>query len=216
VEAGGGLRASQSHLVRISLLFCFKSTQFVSESTQRNYMAISSQSSRMWGRFEHSLDDKGRVIVPQKFRDKLGDEFVLTMGPGHHIRAYPMPVWEALEEQLVSTGVDDELNPNLVFLQRMFGSCEFVSPDQQNRLSIPRHLREWAILREAETAVIIGNGLRLEIWSRAQWDLSSDFSEERATAATRGRKSAPGLQSPLPTQDVASLLELGNSANPSE
>lgn len=179
-------------------------------------MAISSQSSRMWGRFEHSLDDKGRIIVPQKFRDKLGEEFVLTMGPSHHVRAYPMPVWEALEEQLVSNGVDDELNPNLVFLQRMFGSCEFVSPDQQNRLSIPRHLREWALLREAETAVIIGNGLRLEIWSRAQWDLSSDFSEARATDAARGRRSAPEQPMGASTQEAVSLLELGDSARPGE
>jgi MraZ protein len=156
-------------------------------------MAISSPSLRMWGRFEHSLDDKGRVIVPQKFRDKLGDEFVLTIGPGRHIRAYPMPVWEAMEEQLVSVDVHDELNPDLIFLQRMFGNCEFVSYDQQNRLSIPRHLREWANLRESEAAIIIGSGTRLEIWSRANWDTySNDFTEQRAAEAASGRKaSAP-------------------------
>ncbi len=152
-------------------------------------MAISSPSLRMWGRFEHSLDDKGRVIVPQKFRDKLGEEFVLTLGPGHHIRVYPMPIWEAMEEQLVSVDVHDEFNPDLVFLQRMFGNCEFASSDQQNRLSIPRHLRDWANLRESDAAVIIGNGTRLEIWNRPGWDAySNDFTPENAAIAARSRR----------------------------
>ena len=143
----------------------------------------------MWGRFEHSLDDKGRVIVPQKFRDKLGEEFVLTIGPGNHIRAYPMPVWEAMEEQLISVDVHDELNPDLIFLQRMFGSCEFVNSDQQNRVSIPRHLREWAKLRESDAAVIIGNGTRLEIWNRNGWEAhTAEFTPDNAAEAARNRK----------------------------
>jgi len=143
---------------------------------------------RMWGRFEHSLDDKGRVIVPQKFREKLGEEFVLTLGPGRHIRAFPMPVWEVMEEQLVSQNIHDDLNPNLVFLQRMYGSCEFVSYDSQFRLSIPRHLRDWAGLRESESAVIVGNGNRLEIWSRPGWDAySAGFTAENAASASSNR-----------------------------
>ncbi|HLV80838.1 MAG TPA: hypothetical protein VKT32_11180 [Chthonomonadaceae bacterium] len=152
-------------------------------------MAIQPPALRMWGRFEHSLDDKGRVIVPQKFRDKLGEEFVLTIGPGHHIRVYPMPVWENMEAQLVSADVRDELNPDLVFLQRMFGNCEFAGSDQQNRLSIPRHLRDWAHLREGDTAIILGNGTRLEIWSRSDWDTySEDFTEENAARAADFRQ----------------------------
>ena len=143
----------------------------------------------MWGRFEHSLDEKGRVIVPQKFREKLGEEFVLTIGPEKHIRAYPMSVWEAMEEQLVSTDVHDELNPDLIFLQRMFGNCEFVGPDPQNRLNIPRHMRRWANLVEGETAIIIGNGTRLEFWSSANWDAySNNFTEQRAAEAAFSRK----------------------------
>ncbi len=147
----------------------------------------------MWGRFEHSLDDKGRVIVPQKFRDKLGEEFVLTTGPDHHIRIYPLTVWELLEEQLVSVDVHDEQDTSLVFLQRMFGNCEFVSYDQQNRLSIPRHLRDWAGLREGDTAIILGSGTRLEMWSRANWDtFSATFTSGNAERASSGRKAAVG------------------------
>jgi MraZ protein len=161
-------------------------------------MAINAPSQRMWGRYEHSLDDKGRVIVPQKFRDKLGEEFVLTIGPGNHIRIYPMNVWENLEEQLVSVSVHDELDPNLVFLQRMFGNCEFTRPDKENRISIPRHLRDWATVRESEPAIIVGSGTRLEIWNRTVWDNYSKeaFTEERAARASGNRQIREGFPAP--------------------
>ncbi len=153
-------------------------------------MAINSKSSQMWGRFEHTLDDKGRVIVPLKFRETLGDEFVLTIGPGNHIRAYPMPTWSSMEDELASANVHDELNEDTIFLQRMFGNCEFVNPDQQNRLSIPRHLRDWAKLHEGEPTIIIGSGTRLEFWSRTEWDnLSKLFTSENAARASMSLKS---------------------------
>ena len=155
---------------------------------------MSSRENRMWGRFEHSLDDKGRVIVPQRFREKLGDEFVLMSGPSNHIRAYPMAVWDVLEEQIAGSGIEGELNEEANFLQRIYGNCEFVSPDQQNRLSIPRHLREWADLRESETAIIVGNGNRLELWSRANWEAySKGFTAPNAAKAMSLRSiSVPG------------------------
>jgi MraZ protein len=165
-------------------------------------MAISSRENRMWGRFEHSLDDKGRVIVPQKFREKLGEEFVLTIGPSRHIRAYPMQIWDALEEQLASSDLDDELNEDSIFLQRMFGNCEFVSADQQNRLSIPRHLRDWANLRESEAAIILGSGTRLELWSRANWDTySTEFTAANAAQAVHRR--GLSTRGSVPTEDEA-------------
>ncbi len=140
----------------------------------------------MWGRFEHSMDDKARVIVPIRFREKLGEEFILTTGPGQQIRAYPIAAWEEYEEQLESRSVNDELNNDLIYLQRMFGSCEFVKPDREFRLTIARHLREWAGLREGETVIFIGNGSRVELWSRQNWETyMKDFTPERVGAARR-------------------------------
>lgn len=173
-------------------------------------MAISSRENRMWGRFEHSLDDKGRVIVPQKFREKLGDEFVLTIGPSRHIRAYPMQIWDTLEEQLASSNLDDELNEDSIFLQRMFGNCEFVSADQQNRLSIPRHLRDWANLRESEAAIILGSGTRLELWSRANWETySTEFTASNAAQAVSRR--GLGTRTGVPGEESASELLRGDA-----
>ena len=173
-------------------------------------MAISSRENRMWGRFEHSLDDKGRVIVPQKFREKLGDEFVLTIGPSRHIRAYPMAIWDTLEEQLASSNLDDELNEDSIFLQRMFGNCEFVSADQQNRLSIPRHLRDWANLRESEAAIILGSGTRLELWSRANWETySTEFTAFNAAQAVSRR--GLGTRTSVPGDEAAGELLRGDA-----
>jgi MraZ protein len=136
----------------------------------------------MRGRFEHSLDDKGRVIIPQKFREPLGEEFILTIGPDHHIRAYPMGYWERMEALIDDPDPRHELNKEMGFLQRMLGHSEEASLDQQNRLSIPRHLREWAELREGSAAVILGCGNRLELWSREKWsEYSKEFTEEKVT-----------------------------------
>ncbi|MCS6776991.1 MAG: hypothetical protein RMJ43_11390 [Chloroherpetonaceae bacterium] len=144
---------------------------------------------RMWGHFEHSLDDKGRVIIPQKFRPSLGEEFVLTMGPGNHIRVFPMAVWQRIEEQLIHVDMLDELNEDVLFLQRLYGNCEFVSLDQANRLSIPRYLRGWAGLQEGDLAIIIGVGTRLEIWSRPNWEtVNKVFTEANAASAAARRK----------------------------
>jgi MraZ protein len=139
----------------------------------------------MWGRFEHKLDDKGRVIVPQRLRDSLGEECVLTTGPGNHIRAYPVQVWDTMTAELAGIGLLDEQDKSLNLLQRMAGNCEYASTDPQNRLSIPSFLRRWASLEDGDTAVIVGSGNRLEIWNRANWDsLTSGFTTETVFEAS--------------------------------
>lgn len=166
-----------------------------------NTMVNATPFPRLWGRFEHSLDDKGRVIVPLRVREPLGAEFVLTMGPEHHIRVYPMAVWEALGIELTTGGLEMELNPDRVRLQRMFGNCEYTSTDPQNRLSIPRHLRDWAKLEDGDYAVIIGNGTRLEIWNRTRWReyAEKSFVSEQEIGAVAARLAGSAAQ----TQSIA-------------
>lgn len=172
---------------------------------------------RMWGHFEHSLDDKGRVIVPQKFRDSLGEEFVLTMGPGNHIRVFPMSVWAGIEEQLINADMLDELNEDVLFLQRLYGNCEFVSPDQANRLSIPRYLRAWAGLQESDLAIILGVGTRLEIWSRPNWEtVNKVFTQTNAASAASRRKFMVNPPSAAATMPPLTLGESGGDSIPSD
>jgi MraZ protein len=144
----------------------------------------------MWGRYEHSLDDKGRFIVPQKFREKIGTDCVLTTGPDGHIRVYPTEVWEDLERLLLDQDAYDELNSDLALLQRMFGNSDFAAIDQNGRLTVQRYLREWAEISEGETAIIVGNNNRLEIWNKNRWKgVSSDFTASKTNETMLRRKS---------------------------
>lgn len=153
----------------------------------------------MWGRFEHSLDDKGRIIVPTKLREKLGTECVLTTGPNHHIRVYPQVVWDDLESLLLNQDPYGEMNSDLAFLQRMFGNSESVTVDQNFRMTLPRYLREWAQVDDQEPAVIVGSNNRLEIWNRTSWkQICESFTESRVDETMIRRKSD---QSP-PTPNI--------------
>ena len=142
---------------------------------------------RMRGRSEHSLDDKGRVIIPQKFRETLGSEFMLNTGPGPCLRIYPMSVFEKIEDELVSSSVFDEANADKQLLQRLFYNGEAASLDPQFRLTLPKALRYWGGFgkQENETVIIIGMGDKLELWSHSAWEaVTSEFTTARTTEAS--------------------------------
>ena len=125
---------------------------------------------QFWGGFEHAVDDKGRVIMPLEFREALGDKFVVTRGTDKSILVLPMPVWEGMQAKLN----DAVLQQHAHKLQRLFGLRSVVSLDPQARLAIPKLLRDWAGITQSQTAVIVGEGPKLEIWSKAAWDEYSE------------------------------------------
>ena len=114
-------------------------------------------------------------------------------GPGHHIRVYPMSTWVAIEEQLASKSFLDEVDADVLRLQRAFANSEFVSLDKENRLTIPRHLRFWAQFGQVdnETVIILGRGSCLELWTSTNWaNYSKDLTEELADIAGSRLKQA--------------------------
>lgn len=119
-----------------------------------------------FGEYEHGVDDKGRVVMPQEFRGSLGDEFVVTRGPDKAILVFPSPVWEGIEKQIRSAVLQRQTG----FLQRMLGGRTYVKLDPQSRLGIPKHLRDWAGISQSQAAVIVGEGQKLEIFAKSQWD----------------------------------------------
>ncbi|MGB9607538.1 MAG: division/cell wall cluster transcriptional repressor MraZ, partial [bacterium] len=120
------------------------------------------------GLFVHSLDDKGRLILPAKFRLLLGESFYLTKGIGGCVFVFTEDSWRQLAEQLNRLSF---LDRNAVILQRLFvGGAEEASCDKQGRLAIPISLREYAGLKENSEVVIMGIGNRIEIWSKERWD----------------------------------------------
>jgi MraZ protein len=123
-----------------------------------------STQNHFWGEYEHSIDDKGRVVIPQEFRASLSDEFVITRGPDNAILVFPIPVWNEIEQKLQA----HVLHRYTGFLQRMLGGRTFVKPDPQFRLAIPKHLREWAGI-DTEALILIGQGPKIEIWTKSAW-----------------------------------------------
>lgn len=140
-------------------------------------------SGEFWGEHEHSVDDKGRVVIPVDFRAPLGDKFIVTRGPDHSIQVYPAEVWRPIEDRLRGPATDKDR----AFLLRMLGGRTEVSLDPQARLAIPKHLREWATINPSQSAVLVGQGAKFEIWGKSHWDAyTPNFTSEKMFSALEG------------------------------
>ena len=126
------------------------------------------------GEFEHSIDSKGRLTIPAKFRDDLEGGVVVTRGLDGCLWAYPRSEWEILAEKLAKLPTANKAARN--FSRFMFSSAFDSIPDRQGRVLIPQKLRDYAGI-DSETAVI-GVMNRVEIWNPAKW--SETFSEVEA------------------------------------
>lgn len=122
------------------------------------------------GTFDHSIDTKGRVIVPAKFREALGDSFVVTLGLDGCLFVYPEEEWRDFVKQLKELPGSKEARK----LQRYFmagaAPCDV---DKQGRVLIPSSLREKAGLEK--DIVFVGVMSKIEIWSKERWEENDDF-----------------------------------------
>lgn len=118
------------------------------------------------GEYQHSLDDKGRLFMPAKFREELGPRFIVTRGFDHCLFAFPLNTWQSLNEQMqkLSLGSPEAR----AFLRLFFAGAAECEVDRQGRVLLPPYLREHAHL-QADCAVI-GVSNRVEIWDRALWE----------------------------------------------
>ncbi len=118
------------------------------------------------GEFEHSLDAKGRLIMPAKLRESLGEKFVLTKGLDGCLFAFSIDEWTNFEDKLKALPLS---NRNSREFTRFFLSgateCEI---DKQGRFLIPGNLRDAANL--IKDCSIIGVGTRIEIWDKEKWN----------------------------------------------
>jgi MraZ protein len=118
------------------------------------------------GEYEHSIDIKGRVSFPSKFRDVLGEIFYMTKGLDSSIFVFPKAEWEIFEEKL--KGLPLTNNNARAFVRMFFSGAQEISFDKQGRIVIPQGLRNHANLES--DAYIIGVGTRIEIWDKKTWD----------------------------------------------
>jgi MraZ protein len=114
------------------------------------------------GEFEYTLDDKGRVVIPPRFRRRVGDRFVVTRGFDGCVMLYPESEWATVEEKLRSEPLG-----KLQFVRYLVGSAVEVEADRQGRFVLPPPLREHAAIQRE--VVVVGLINKLEIWSRERW-----------------------------------------------
>ncbi len=125
------------------------------------------------GEFFHSFDSKGRVIIPSKFRENLGEVFYIGKGLDRCLFVYPIKTWEEFIGKLKNLSTFNK--EERFFLRQFisgFSECTF---DKQGRLLVPPNLREYSNLKEE--VVIIGIIDKIEIWSRDSWDSYSNSEE---------------------------------------
>ena len=118
------------------------------------------------GEYNHTIDAKGRLIIPAKFREVLGDEFVVTKGMDGCLFVFDNSEWRAVAERLRSLPmIDKEVRQ---FTRFFLAGAASVEVDKQGRILIPSVLREFADI--TKDAVLIGVGSRIEIWSKDRWE----------------------------------------------
>ena len=118
------------------------------------------------GEYEHSLDVKGRLIMPAKLRQDIGETFIITKGLDGCLFVFSQNEWNNFEEKLKSLPLSDKNARNFVrFFLSGATECEI---DKQGRFLIAGKLREVAKLDKDVT--IIGTGTRIEIWNKEKWE----------------------------------------------
>jgi MraZ protein len=131
-----------------------------------------------------TLDAKGRMVMPTRYRDRLhercGGNLVITVDKDQCLLIYPLPDWEEIERKLMALPT---LNPQARRLQRlMVGHATDIEIDAHGRLLLPPNLREFGSL--TRDAMLIGQGVRFELWDEARWNERRDewlTSEDSAT-----------------------------------
>ncbi|KXL53349.1 protein MraZ [Anaerotignum neopropionicum] len=123
------------------------------------------------GEFQHSIDSKGRLIVPAKFREDLGENFVVTKGLDNCLFAYPKSEWAIFEEKLKQLPLTN--SGARKFVRFFFAGAIECDIDNQGRINLPANLREYAGLRKDVVSIGVNN--RVEIWNKDSW---SEYNNE--------------------------------------
>ena len=122
----------------------------------------------LYGKYRHTIDAKGRLFVPVKLREKLGDAFIAAAVMDHCVCLYSVEEWDHLMQGLTQM----PMTRSRKLLRYLSANAEDVQPDAQGRILLPRHLLGYANL--TKEALIIGAGNRAEIWDPAAYTAETD------------------------------------------
>ncbi|MCR5272369.1 MAG: division/cell wall cluster transcriptional repressor MraZ [Lachnospiraceae bacterium] len=127
----------------------------------------------LMGEFNHTIDTKGRVIIPSKFRESLGDAFVVTKGLDGCLFGYPIDEWKKIEEKFRSIPLTTK--DARKFSRFFFAGAADLELDKQGRILLPQVLREYASL--TKDIVVVGVLNRIEIWDKDKWNENNSYDD---------------------------------------
>jgi MraZ protein len=122
------------------------------------------------GEYEHTVDDKGRMAIPAKFRAGLAEGLVVTRGFDQNLLLYPMAIWRELAARINALPMSQPATRNLRRL--LFSGAADVELDKQGRILLPANLREYAGI--TADSVVTGMDSFIEIWSKDRWQAVID------------------------------------------
>ena len=125
------------------------------------------------GCYQHALDDKNRLMVPRRLRDRLEEEregvgFYVTRGLEKCLAMFTPSEWEKMERELDMSREEFRNTDTRKFMRQFYGNAEYVAMDKQGRILLPERLKELAELKR--DVVLIGVGRRVEIWDSERWN----------------------------------------------
>lgn len=126
------------------------------------------------GEFQHTVDAKGRLFIPAKLREGLGDRFIATKGLEDCLFVFHQTEWEAFGEKLRSLPLAS--GAARAFTRMFFSGATDCEVDSQGRILLPANLREYAQIDKE--VVIVGVSSRVEIWAKPKWEEYCDKAEE--------------------------------------
>ena len=118
------------------------------------------------GEYQHSLDAKGRLVLPRKFRGNLEDGCVITKGQEHCLYVFPMERWQQEVERVSRLPRTDRRARN--FARSFFAAASDQPLDKQGRIQVPDTLRRFASLEKDVT--VVGVAERIEVWATEVWE----------------------------------------------
>lgn len=120
----------------------------------------------LMGEYHNNLDVKGRIVIPFKFREELGDKIVLTRGLDGSLFIYSLTTWSSLTEKLTTLSFTEKDSRN--FIRFLLSGAVTLEFDKQGRIVIPSYLKDYAAL--SKEVVIVGVLNRVELWSLSNWN----------------------------------------------
>jgi len=131
------------------------------------------------GEFTHTIDNKGRLTIPAKFRGELAAGLVVTRGFDQNLMLFTLEGWQELADRIAQRPLADE--DVRAFRRRVFSGAVDLEPDRQGRILLPPYLREFAAIES--DVVIAGMYNYVELWSAAAWEAVRDSINDSSDAA---------------------------------